>query len=40
MISVVEIMINMGEIISSEDEMKISAVNLMISVTWMIDRSR
>ena len=28
MISVVEIMINMGEMISSEDEMKISVVNL------------
>ena len=31
-ISVVEIMINMGEMISSEDKMKISVVNFMISV--------
>ena len=34
-ISVVEIMINMGETISSEDKMKISVVNFMISMTGM-----
>ena len=34
-ISVVEIMINMGEMISSEDKMKISVVNFMISMTGM-----
>ena len=32
MICDVEIMINMGEMISSEDEMKISGVNFMISL--------